>query len=201
MKKHLTLFFLCLSFFSFAQEGFHIGVEVMPSWKLNAHRNKIIGNWSAESGYGFSLGIPIMYGKTEDVAFKTGLSYDFTSFDQLVNGVLTSSRRFNAIQLPLAANIKIKEPFYATVGGGLSYIFSARRIDLGINVPINNTLRRFQPYVSVGANLLQERDFGLFELGIQGRYFVLDIWNKNEPNVANISSHFLMLDLTMRYYL
>lgn len=200
MYRFLLIILLGLSTQSWGQ--WSIGLDVTPSWKLNFHNSKITpGIRSFENGYGFSVGIPLKLRLNEYSDFGTGLNYEYTAFDRFNNGVLVNSQRFSSIQLPLRWHRQLRESLYLTVGTGANYIFAARRLDTGFSVFINDRLRRFQPYVSVGVNLFQELDFGKFEFGVQGRYYILDIWNENDPNFAATSSRFICLDLVLRYFL
>jgi len=200
MRKLLLLLLLGLSVQTYSQ--WNIGIDVTPSWKLNYHNSKITpGFRSFESGYGFSVGIPLKYWMNEHTAVGTGVNYEYTAFDRFNNGVLVNSQRFSSIQVPIRWHRRMREGLFFTAGTGANYIFAARRLDTGVSIFINDRLRRFQPYVSVGVNLYQEVNSGKFEFGIQSRYYFLDIWNENDPNFSATSSHFLCLDLVLRYYL
>ncbi len=187
---------------AWSQEGFQFGFDVTPSWKLNTHNSKIVkGIRSAENGYGFSIGFPLKYWLKENLAINSGVLYEFTAFDRFTNGVLINSQRFSAIQVPIMVHIRIRNELFFTAGGGADYIFAAKRLDLGLSVNIDDRLRRFQPFLGAGVNFFKPRDIGALEIGAQVRFFILDLWNKNEPTFASTSSRLLTFDLLLRYYL
>ena len=201
MRVVLIALLSALSSSVYCQKGFKIGIEVDPSWKGNIHHSTTTGVWTAENGYGFSLGVPIKYGWNETNSLNTGLLYEFTSFDQLFKNVLTASLRISALQLPVMFNFKLRSTWFWSTGAGLNYNFINRGYSYGYYVNINNTVRQLQPWVGLGIGDQIARDFGLFELGAQARFQFLQLWTKDYAKTQGASSRILAFDVILRYYL
>ncbi len=196
-----TLLLLCLSFHVKAQEGFQIGFSASPSWKINMTTQKQTGIRSYQSGYGFSIGIPVKYWINDYSAFSSGLEYDFSAFDGFQNGQLVSSVRFNALHLPLMFNVNLTGHWYALVGAGLLYNLSARDLNaVTFGTDITSQTNRLQPYLGLGISSLNERDRGLLEYGVQLRYQVRDIWINDYAPLENFNAHLISADLVIHYY-
>jgi hypothetical protein len=202
MKKYLLLFLLSVMCMQVsAQDNFRFGLEVSPSWKINIQRSKTTNIRSFQSGYGFTLGVPVKFVMNNFNTFNTGVNYVFTSFDNFVGNVLASSTRFNTLQVPLSFNINVREDWFAILGGGIDYNFSARDVAFGTSATINSITNSVQPFLTLGVNNARELTNHLFEIGLQGRIQLLDIWNKDYLFTEVTASHLLSLDLVLRFYL
>jgi hypothetical protein len=199
MKKIIlviTLFFATTAM----SQGVKFGLNVSPSWKIKLTKQKGTGLRSSQGGYGFNAGIPVKYWINEFTSFNTGLDYEFTAFDSYNNGFLVSSFRFNSLHLPLMFNIHLSGPLYAMVGTGVVYNMSVRDLNILAGSDLSDQSNNVQPYVGLGINSLIEKDFGYFEVGVQGRYQLLDIWKSTYEPEENFNSHLASLDLVLRYY-
>lgn len=201
MKKVLYTLILFMSFSTMAQDGLQVGLNVSPSWKLNLHRNKLTTLRSSENGYGFSIGVPVKYWISDYTSFNTGLDYEFTAFDNFTSGVLASSFRFNSLHLPLMFNINMTGNWYGMLGTGAIYHLSSRDLNAVGGTDVSELTNNVQPYIGVGINTLAERGNHFFELGVLGRYQVLDVWNSQYEPAEILTSHILSLDFLMRFYL
>jgi hypothetical protein len=108
--------------------------------------------------------------------------------------------RFNAIQLPLIFNYNVTGNWYAMGGAGVNFNFMVRSIIPGIAADVSAVTNNVQPYVGIGANNLKELNNGKLELGLLAKYFLIDIYNKDYPPSATISSHLVSLDVFFRIY-
>ena len=200
LKKIIFCCVILCSVNSKAQTGFQLGLEISPVWNLNTHYNKILGFGQAESGYGFNVGVPVKWWFREGVSLQTGLTFEYMAFDNRVNNTLLSSQRFGSIHLPLMFNIALNGNWYGAVGGGVNYnVFN--QAWSGFSVDISNQINSFQPYIGAGVNTLLERDKGVFEFGIQGRFHFIQLLNDTAPQATDFSSNILSLDLILRFYL
>ncbi len=184
-----------------AQNKWQFGVNISPAWKLNLHKSKLTTLRTSESGYGFTLGVPVKYWINDYSSFNTGIDYDFTSFDNITNNQLVSSFRINSVQVPLIVNSNLKKSWYAMWGAGVVYNFSVRDLNIQGGSDLSGFSNRIQPYLGLGINTLLERDFGYFELGVLGRYQLLDIWTKDYPPAEAVTSHLLSIDFLLRFYI
>ena len=192
---------LALSFQLKAQEGFQIGFGASPSWKINMTTQKQTGIRSYQSGYGFSIGIPVKYWINDYSAFSSGLEYDFAAFDGFQNGQLVSSVRFNALHLPLMFNVNLIDDWYALVGGGVLFNLSARDLNsVTFGTDITTQTNRLQPYLGIVVSSLKEKSRGLLEYGIQLRYQVRDIWISDYAPLENFNAHLISADLVIHFY-
>ncbi|MEX1001850.1 MAG: hypothetical protein WDZ35_07035 [Crocinitomicaceae bacterium] len=198
----ITFLFLLFasSSFVYSQEGLQLGVEVSPAWNLNTHRSKATGIRSSESGYGFNVGIPLKWWYAENMAFHSGLNFEYMAFDNRVNNTLIGSNRYGSIHLPLFLNYKLSGGWVALFGGGINYQFFNQAWS-GFGVDISSQINQFQPYLGAGVSTLMERDNGVFEFGAQARYHFLELWAPGTPTVDDFTSKILSLDLILRYYL
>lgn len=200
--KFLTgaLIILFISQSLLAQDGLNTGAHVSTSFNLNSHRNKQTTLWSSESGYGFTLGIPIRYGYAEDRAFCTGVAYEFSAYDNWFNNTLVSSMRLHYLHVPATIHFNLISSWFLSTGTGLNFVFRSRTFTPGNNVNISNSINPFQPYLSLGIGTCSERGTGIFELSAQLRYHFLDIWKKEYPLHEVTTSKVVSLDLVMRFY-
>ena len=200
--KRITVFllFCCLSINLIAQDGLQIGAGITTGLALQTHRSKTTGIWSSQSGYAFSVGVPIKYWTSETRAINTGLDYEFIGYDNWVNNNFISGTRYHSLHVPLTYNINLFSTWYAAFGTGLNYFIRSRTISPSNSVNISNSANAFQPYLSLGINTLAKRGDGFFELGVQARYHFLDLWKRTYPNFNVTTSKILSLDLVMRFY-
>lgn len=195
MKKLVTLLLIIASTNSFSQ-NINFGLEVSPSFQLQSMRNKNTGLFSSVSGYGFNVGLPIKIALSDDKSLSTGISYEFAAFDNKVNGFLVSSVRFNSIHVPIIYNIPIIEGFYFNTGIGVNYIFSSKQYGGGIWLNINSVTNQIQPYLAAGVSTLVDLGSNTYELGINARYHIIDIWK----NATQTKTNIIGIDLNMKYY-
>jgi len=200
--KGIAIFFLFFFLFEdlLAQDGLQIGASVTTGLALQTHRSKTTGIWSSQSGYGFSVGVPIKYWTSETRAFNTGLDYEFVGYDNWVNNNFVSGTRYHSLHIPLTYNINLFSSWYASFGSGLNYFIRSRTLSSANNINISNSTNAFQPYLSLGINTIAQRGNGLFELGVQARYHFLDLWKRTYPNFNVTTSKILSFDLVMRFY-
>lgn len=184
-----------------AQEGFHIGLEVNPSWRLMTTRSKTTGIWSVGNGYGFNVGLPIKWGYNEYRTLNTGVSFDYTAYDSYSNGVLVNSLRLQGIKIPLMIHFLLRNSWSLGGGIGANYLFRATALSSGLRINATNTINQIQPWLGFGVFNCMERDFGLFELGGQARYHVLNLYNKATTATTNTANRILAIDLVLRLYL
>lgn len=199
-KRLIVICLLLISVESHAQNGFQLGLEISPAWNLNTHYNKILGFGPAESGYGFNVGVPVKWWFKENISLQTGLTFEYMAFDNRVNNTLLSSQRHGSVNLPLMFNLALSGSWYASFGAGLKYNFLNQAWS-GFSVDISSQINSFQPYFGGGVNTLIERDKGVFEFGIQGRYHFIQLLNETAPQSTDFSSNILSLDLILRFYL
>jgi hypothetical protein len=167
---------------------------------LNTHRGKQTKIWSAESGYGFNAGIPIKWWFSEFSGLQTGVTFEYMAFDNRFNGTLISSNRYASVNVPVMFNFSLANNWYWSAGGGFNLNVMSRAWS-GFSVDISSTTNSFLPYLGFGANTLLERDKGVFELGGQVRYHVIDLWKKGTTQSNDFSSKILSFDLILRFYL
>jgi hypothetical protein len=199
MKSTILVLLVSLSSLPFAQKGFRLGVEVSPSWVLNAHRNKTTTIRTFESGYGFNVGLPLKYHFNEYSGIESGLSFEYYAFDNRANNILVSSNRFASIHLPLTYLYQITGDWYAHFGGGIRYQIMNRAWS-GWSVDISPVVNRVQPYLALGASTFLERDNGMFELGLMTRYHFINLWKESAPQAAGSTSKIVSFDLLLRFY-
>lgn len=200
MKKISLVFLLILNFTVFAQDGVQIGLNVSPGFKVNMSKQKGTGLRNNSTGYGFNVGIPVKFWMREFTAFNTGINFDHAAFDSYLNGVLVSSFRINAVDVPLAFNLHMNGRYYGILGGGVVYNLRVTDLNAVQSAVITDFTNLIQPYITVGINNLVEKDFGFLEIGVQGRYQLLDIWKSSYTPYENFNSHLISLDLLLRYY-
>lgn len=200
MKNILFTMLLFLSSLSFAQEGFHLGVEVSPSWMLNTHRNTTTGLRSSESGYGFNAGVPIKYFFNEYMGIESGVSFEYMAFDVRVNNALQFSNRFGSVNFPLTILYQVSGNWYTHAGAGFKYQFMNKSWS-GFSVDIGPSVNKIQPYVALGVSTLIERDKGLFELGAMARYHFINLWAAGSPQGAAGTSKVVSFDLMLKFFL
>jgi len=198
LRSLLVFMLFCQT--AIAQDGFHIGAKIATSFNLNTHRNKQTTIWSSESGYGFSVGVPLRFGYTDDRAFVTGLDYEYIAFDNRVNNFLVSSMRFHYLHIPATLHFNLISSLFISTGTGVNLVLGAKTLVPGVSVNISNVINPFQPYLSLGIGSFVERGAGLFELSAQARYHFLDIWQKDYPQHAITTSKIMSMDLVMRFY-
>lgn len=199
-KKFILCFSLLFALSVKSQSGFQLGLEISPAWNLNVHYNSILGFGPAESGYGFNVGVPVKWWFRENMSLQTGLTFEYMAFDNRFNNTLLSSRRYGSIHLPLMFNLGLNGNWYGAFGAGINYnVFN--QAWSGFSVDISSEINSFQPYVGAGVNTLIERDKGVFEFGIQGRFHFLQLLNDTAPQATDFSSNILSLDLLLRFYL
>lgn len=193
-----NIFIIGLFIFSFSVLGqdIKLGLEISPSFQLQSIRNKNTGIFSSISGYGFNVGVPVKIGLDDDKSFSTGLAYEFAAFDNKVNNFLVSSLRLNSIHVPITYNIPILEGFYLNTGIGVNYIFSSKEYGGGNWLNTNSIVNQIQPYLSLGASTLVDLGNHNYELGINARYHLIDIWKYAVQTRTNI----IGIDLNMKYY-
>jgi hypothetical protein len=198
LRSLLVFMLFCQT--AIAQDGFHVGAKIATSFNLNTHRNKQTTIWSSESGYGFSVGVPLRFGYTDDRAFVTGLDYEYIAFDNRVNNFLVSSMRFHYLHIPATLHFNLISSLFISTGTGVNLVLGAKTLVPGVSVNISNVINPFQPYLSLGIGSFVERGAGLFELSAQARYHFLDIWQKDYPQHAITTSKIMSMDLVMRFY-
>jgi hypothetical protein len=201
MKFLWSLFvFMLVSQTLIAQEGINVGAKISTSFHLNTHRNKQTTIWSSESGYGFSVGVPLRFGYAEDRAFVTGLDYEYIAFDNRVNNFLVSSTRFHYLHIPATLHFNLISSLFISTGTGVNLALGSKTFVPGVSVDISDVINPFQPYLSLGVGSSVERGGGIFELSAQARYHFLDIWQKDYPQHAITTSKIVSMDLVMRFY-
>jgi len=195
MKKIYFIFALLATTSSFAQD-LTLGIELSPSYQLQSIRNKATGLFSSISGYGFNLGAPIKFNLNDNKSFSTGLLYEFSAFDNRVNTFLISSLRLNSLRIPFTYNYPIVEGLYLNAGGGINYVFNSKEYGGGIWLKTNTITNRFQPYIAAGLSTLMDRNTNTYELGVNARYHLIDIWKY----AAQTSTNIIAIDLNLKYY-
>ncbi|MFT5821188.1 MAG: hypothetical protein ACI8ZM_002437 [Crocinitomix sp.] len=200
MKKIILIITLFFASNAMSQDGVQFGLNVSPSWKINMSKQKGTGIRNNQSGYGFNAGVPIKYWLNEFRSLNTGLDFEFTAFDYVQNGFLVSSFRFSSLHLPVMFNFHLSGSLYAMVGTGVVYNFAVRDLNVAQGTDLTGVTNNVQPYLGFGLNSLIEKDFGYFEVGVQGRYQVLDIWKSSYEKYEDSNSHLAALDLILRYY-
>lgn len=195
MKKLLTILIFISSTISFSQDV-SFGLEVSPSFQLQSIRNKSTGLFSSISGYGFNLGVPIKFMLSDNKSFSTGLSYEFSAFDNKVNNFLISSLRLNSLHIPIMYNYPIIDGLYINAGGGINYIFKSKEYGGGIWLNTNSLTNNFQPYIATGLSTIAERSTNTYELGVNARYHIIDIWKY----ATTTSTKIIAIDLNLKYY-
>ncbi|WP_070138474.1 outer membrane beta-barrel protein [Crocinitomix algicola] len=200
MRKIFYIAVLIISIGSYGQEGVKVGLNVSPGFKVNMSKQKGTGLRNNNTGYGFNVGLPVKVWVSEFTALNTGVNYDFAAFDSYFDGLLISSFRVSAIDVPVLFNIHMSGQYYGLLGGGVAYNLRVADLNAALGTNLTGVSNRIQPYLSVGINNLMEKDFGLLEIGILGRYQLLDIWKSSYQPYENISSHLVSLDLLFRYY-
>ena len=201
MKRIIAILVLAISTQISAQDSPQFGVNISPSWKINAARQVQTGLRSNQSGYGFRVGVPVKFWLNDYTAFNTGLDYEFTSFDGFQNGQLVSSFRFNSLHLPLVFNMHLSGNLYAMAGTGLVYNLTARDLNnITFGTDVSAVTNSLQPELALGINSFVEKGSGEFEFGVLGRYQILDIWKNDYLPMEPFNSHIISLDLLLRYY-
>jgi hypothetical protein len=140
--------------------------------------------------------MPIKRMLDDDHSYSTGITYEFTAFDNRINNFLISSLRLSSINIPIAYNLPFLEKFYLNMGGGANLVFVSKQF-AGINwVSTNANMRQFQPYISLGTSTLVDRGDSSYELGLNARYHVFNLWK----NTLQTSTNIVGIDLNMKYY-
>lgn len=178
-----------------SQTKINIGIEVSPSAKFQLTRNKATGLMTSISGYGFNVGLPIKYNLEDHKTISFGMTYEFTAFDTRINTTLINSFRLNAINIPLVYNYPITENYYVNIGGGVNYIFKSKEYN-GVWFNVNSKVNQFQPYLSFGGSLLKNKEENSYEIGVNARYYALNLINFNTSTSTNIVS----IDLNLKYF-
>ncbi len=200
MKK-LTLFFsLLLTFNGIAQEGFMVGINISPTWKVIMSSPKQTGLRTYQSGYGFNAGMPIKYWINDYSAFCSGIEYDFAAFDSYENAILVSSVRYNALHVPLMFNINLSGDWYGLIGGGLMYNLAVRDLNSTIGTDVTAVTNRFQPYLGLGVSTIRSNDYGFFEYGVQVRYQIRNSWDSGYAPLADYNAHLISGDFIFRFF-
>jgi len=194
MKKYILFISIILSSITYSQ--INLGIEVTPSVKFQSIRNKVTGIFTSVSGYGFNIGLPIKYHLEDLKSITTGITYEFTAFDNRINTFLVSSHRFNSINIPVIYNYPITENYYVNAGGGINYILTSKEYGGGVWVNINPIVNQFQPYLCFGGSLLKNKANNTYELGVNARYYILNLWSFNTSTSTNI----IGIDLNMKYF-
>ena len=179
-----------------SQNEFSLGIEVSPSVKLQTIRNKVTGLFTSFSGYGFNLGLPIKYSLEDNRSISFGVLYEFTAFDNRVNTMLVNALRLNTVSVPLVYNYSINENYYVNMGGGVNYVFKSREYGGGLWTNVNEIVNPFQPYLCFGGSMLQSRQENIYEIGVNARCHILNLWRLNTSTSINIVS----LDLNLKYF-
>jgi hypothetical protein len=179
-----------------AQSDFSFGLEITPSVKFQTIRNKATGLFTAISGYGFNIGIPVKYDLGDYKTISTGILYEFTAFDSRINSTLITSLRLSDVNVPIVFNYPITENYYANFGGGVNYTFTSKQYGAGVWANMNPIIRQFQPYISAGGSLLKYTNSNSYEIGANARYHLLNLWSLNTLTSTNIVS----IDLNMKYF-
>lgn len=200
IKKICLIVSIWVGSMTYAQEGFQLGLELSPSWMLNTHRNLVTGLRSSESGYGFNAGVPIKYWFSEYMGFESGVSFEYMAFDNRFNNTLVSSNRFASINMPLTFIYQMSGNWYAHGGVGAKYQLMNRTWS-GFAVDISSSVNQFQPYAALGVSTLIERDQGVFELGVMGRYHVINLWAEGTAQAAGNTSKVVSFDLMLKFFL
>jgi hypothetical protein len=200
MKKRLTGLVFCLSLIAAGQEGTQWGASVSTGLQLNTHHSKTTTLWSFQPGYGFAAGGALKNWRSEYSAINTGLEYEYAAFDSWNNNYLVSSTRYHSLHIPLTYHYNIVSTWYATFGTGINYLIRSRIFTPANSVSIASSSNPFQPYLSIGVATFSARGTGHFELGMQARYHVLDLWKKSYPTYDVTTSKLLSVDLLMRFY-
>ena len=201
MKKLALIILAVISVHGHAQEGWQFGLNISPSYKLNMAKLQGTGLRTNTGGYGFNLGVPVKYWFNEFTAFNTGLDFEYSAFDSYNNGYLDSSFRFNSLHLPLMFNFHLSGSFYAMAGTGVNYNLRVTDLNSVQSAVVTDLTNKVQPYLGLGVNSLMEKDFGTFEVGVLGRYQLLDIWQADKKPFQSINSHLLTIELLLRFYI
>lgn len=180
--------------FLYAQWNF--GLEVSPAFQLQTIRSKNTGIWSSNSGYGFQFGLTAKNETSNSTYYATGIKYEYTAFDNRVNNFLVSSLRMNSINVPFSFHHNIMQDIFFNYGAGLNYYFINTTLSGGLKFNTNSEINQIQPYLSLGANMLIDK----FDLGVQGRYHLFNLYIKEIQDVSNNSTRILSLDLMLKYY-
>lgn len=201
--KKITI--ICLLVFigssSYAQGGTQFGLTINPAWKVKMSRQKGTGLRTNQSGYGFTVGVPVKRWFNEFTALNTGLEFEFSAFDGFQNGILVTSNRFNALHVPLMFNFHLSGNMYAMAGSGLVYNLSVKELNnVTIGANVTSVTNNFQPYLGVGVNRLLDKDWGKVEVGVMARYQLLDIWKNSYSPLEDFNTHLATLDFLFRYY-
>jgi len=181
---------------SYSQSNFSLGIEVSPSVKFQTIRNKATGLFTSLSGYGFNVGLPIKYDLGDYKTISTGVLYEFTAFDTRINTYLINSLRLNSINVPIVYNYPVTENYYVNMGGGVNCIFASMEFGGGVWTNVDQVVNQIQPYLSLGGTLLKSRNSNSYELGVNARYYLLNLWTMNTLTSTNIVS----IDLNMKYF-
>jgi len=200
MKKVILLLTLFLGLNSIAQQGFMLGLNISPTWKIIMSSPKQTGLRTYQGGYGFTVGIPVKYWINDYSAFCSGIEYDFSAFDSYQNSNLVSSVRFNSLHLPLMFNVNLSGDWYGLLGAGLLYNLSVRDLNSTIGTDVTAVTNRLQPYLGLGVSTIRSNDYGYFEYGIQLRYQFRDMWDKNYAPLVDFNSHLISGDFIFRYF-
>jgi hypothetical protein len=195
MKILAFLLLLIFSTSSYSQ-NINFGIEVSPSFELQSIRNKSTGLFSSISGYGFNIGMPIKFNLDNERSISSGITYEFTAFDNKINNYLVSSLRLNSLHVPFIYNIPVIEGFYFNTGVGLNYIFSSKQFGGGIWLNTNSIVNQVQPYIAAGLSTLVDLGSNNYELGVNARYHIIDIWQYANQTRTKI----IGIDLNMKYY-
>tara|TARA_B100000809_G_scaffold245188_1_gene271880 strand:+ start:239 stop:829 length:591 start_codon:yes stop_codon:yes gene_type:complete len=195
MKIVALLLLFIFSTFSYSQNT-NFGIEVSPSFELQSIKNKNTGLLSSISGYGFNIGMPIKFNVDNEKSISSGITYEFTAFDNKINNYLASSLRLNSLNVPLIYNIPVIQGFYFNTGIGINYIFLSKQFGGGIWLNTNTIVNQFQPYLAAGLSTLVDLGTNNYELGVNARYHLIDIWKNTDQTRTNI----IAIDLNMKYY-
>ena len=199
-KCSLGIILLLSTSVSFGQ-GTQFGITINPAWRIKMSRQIGTGLRTNQSGYGFTVGVPVKTWVNQFTAFNTGLEFEFTAFDGFENGNLVSSNRFNAVHVPLLFNFQLSGNLYAMAGSGLVYNFSVKELNnVTLGAEVSSVTNNVQPYLGVGVNSLMEKDWGKVEVGVLARYQLLDVWKSSYEPFENFNTHLASLDFLFRYY-
>jgi hypothetical protein len=204
MTNFIKIGLVFLLLFSAGQsqaQGTQLGLTINPAWKVKMSRQKVTGLRTNQSGYGFTVGVPVKHWFNEFTALNTGLEFEFSAFDGFQNGLLVTSNRFNALHVPLLFNFHLSGNMYAMAGTGLVYNLSVKELNnVTIGANVTSVTNNVQPYLGAGVNRLLEKDWGKIEVGVLARYQLLDVWKNSYEPLDDFNTHLATLDFLFRYY-
>ncbi|UKN02659.1 PorT family protein [Paracrocinitomix mangrovi] len=200
MKRVVVIFLVLLSFGLNAQQGFHLGAEVSPSWNVNLQRQSSTGLNNSTAGYGFNIGVPMRYGINDQFSIQSGLTFEFMAFDERFNKTLISSNRHGSLHLPLMMSYGVTDAWYLNFGLGINYNFYNRQWTSFGTLDLGSVTNKFQPYTGLGLSTLLEQDKGTFELGVLGRFHFIDMYKPSTFSAEEFKNYIISLDLILRMY-